>query len=136
MSETSEEMFRKYTPHDFSLFKWRVLHHICQMPDSYGGFTETELFLHTNLRAYFDDKLKHEYLEGRRGALYRMLMEHVMTCLEERDAVEISRDYEYGESIMKIYNKTETLKKICSEILSLGLGASDKLDKLLPVNRV
>ena len=55
-----------------------------------------------------------------------------MTCLEERGAVEISRDYEYGESVMKIYNRTETLRKVCPEILRLGSRAGDNLDKLLP----
>jgi hypothetical protein len=109
---------------------------MCQMPRSYGGFTETELFLHTNLRAYFDEKLKQDYVQGRRGALYRLLMEHVMDCLEERHAIEISREYECGDSIMVIYNKTKTLNDVCHEILRLGPGKYENLDQLLPKERV
>ena len=71
MSETPEEMFNKYyTPEDFSKFEWRILHYMCEMCEKHGSFTETELFFHTKLEAYIDEKLSKEYLEGKQGTRY------------------------------------------------------------------
>ncbi|HZA70785.1 MAG TPA: hypothetical protein VE548_13905 [Nitrososphaeraceae archaeon] len=134
MSETPEEMFNKYYTHeDFARFKWRILHYMCDMCDKHGTFTETELFFHTRLRAYFDEKLNQEYLHGKRGTLYKLLMDHVMSCLERRNAVKKSLEYEYGGSEMVLYKKSEILENVCPEILKIGIGAqTSDLDRLLP----
>lgn len=102
------------------------------MCEKYGNFTETELFFHTDLKAYMDDKFGQEYLKGKRGALYKLLMDRVMRCLIDRGVVKIDTNYEYGQSQMVIYKKTELLERHCTEIMRYQMGDQEEFDRLLP----
>ena len=133
VKETSKEMFRKYiTPEDLFRFKWRILRYMCEKSDKYDTFPETDLFHRTDFRGYIDSKLSKEYLTGQRGTLYKLIMNAVMDCLKDRDAIEIDTEYEYGDSEMVIYRKKKRLEDLCQEFKKYEMGDSALLDRLLP----
>jgi hypothetical protein len=132
-SETPEEMFRKYiNEHDLLMFKWRILKYMCEMCDKYETFNDRELFHRTDLKAFIDSKLSQEYLAGKGGTLYELVMTNVMNCLIGRNAVEISNKYPYGDSDMVLYKKSKKLMDLCNEFMKYEMGDSKLLDKLLP----
>jgi hypothetical protein len=131
--EMPEEMFRKYiTTDDLFTIKWRILKYMCDMSGIYDTFPETLLFHRTDLKSYIDPKFSQEYLLGKGGTLYKLIMDNVMDCLKDRDAVEIDTEYEYGDSEMVIYRKQKKLEVMCDEFKKHELGDLTLLDRLLP----
>jgi hypothetical protein len=119
---TPEDMYRKYiNADDLTRFKWRILRYMCELCEKYESFPETELFHRTDLKAYIDNKLSQQYLSGKKS-LYKIIMTNVKKCLIDRDAVEVSYEYEYGDSKMIIYKKKKKLLDVCSEFERYHMG--------------
>jgi hypothetical protein len=131
MGKSPQQIIDEFTQSDFFRFQWRILKYMCEMSDKYGSFLETELFFRTDLKAYLDEHYGEEYLHGKEGTLYKLLMDKVMNYLLNRHAVEVSKSYPYGESEMKIYKITQKLKNKCKEF-KYEMGDHKLLDELLP----
>ena len=135
MSEdTPEEMFRKYiTTEDLFKFKWKILKYMCDVSNIYTTFPEILLFHRTDLKAYIDSKFSKEYIHGKGGGImYNLIMDNVMDCLMDREAVEIVEEYKYGNLNMILYGQKKKLKDLCDEFKKYEIGDSALLDRLLP----
>ena len=111
--ETPEEMFRKYiTTEDLFKFKWRILKYMCEVSNIYNTFPETLLFHRTELKAYIDSKFYKENIHSNgETPPYKLIMDNVMDCLMNRDAVKIVEEYKYGNLNMVL--RTNQKNKRC-----------------------
>jgi hypothetical protein len=131
--ETREEILRKYiTAEDLTRFKWRILKYMCDMIRIYDTFPETLLFHRTDLKSYIDQKLSQEYSHGTPGTLYKIIMDNVMDCLMDRDAVEKVTEYEYGDSMMVLYGRKKILNDLRDEFKKYEMIDYALLNRLLP----
>jgi hypothetical protein len=117
---------------ELSRFKWIILKYICEMCDRYSTFPETELFHKTNLKGYIDENYGQHYLHGKRGTLYKLLMDRIMNCLRDRDAVEIAGNYGYGDSEINVYKPTQKLKDNCEKSKKYEMADMSRLDEFFP----
>ena len=131
--EAPEDMFRKYiTTEDLFRFKWRILKYMCDVSNIYDTFPETLLFHRTDLKSYIDPKFSKEYLHGKGGIIYKLVMDNVMDCLMNREAIEIVDEYKYGNLNMILYGQKRRLKDLCDEFKKYEIVDSALLDRLLP----
>jgi hypothetical protein len=132
--DTPEEMFRKYiTTEDLFKIKWKILKYMCDVSNIYNTFPEILLFHRTDLKAYIDSKISKEYIHGKGGGImYKLIMDNVMDCLMDREAVEIVEEYKYGNLNMILYGQKKKLKDLCDEFKKYEIGDSALLDRLLP----
>jgi hypothetical protein len=133
MNKSPQEIVDEFTDSDLFRFKWRILKYLCEMCNKYGTFLETELFFRTDLKGYLDERYGQDYLHGKEGTLYKLLMDKIMSCLLNRHALEVSRSYPYGASEMVVYKTTQNLEKKCEEFKKYEMGSYEQLDKLLPL---
>lgn len=131
--KSPEEVLDDVSDLELSRFKWITLKYICGMCDRYSTFPETELFHKTNLKGYIDENYGQHYLHGRRGSLYKLLMDRIMNCLKDRDAVEIAGNYGYGDSEIIIYKPSQNLKEKCEKSKKYEeMADMSRLDEFFP----
>jgi hypothetical protein len=105
---------------------------MCDVSNIYDTFPETLLFHRTDLKSYIDPKFSKEYLHGKGGIIYKLVMDNVMDCLMDREAVEIVEEYKYGNLNMILYGQKRRLKDLCDEFKKYEIVDSALLDRLLP----
>ena len=106
---------------------------MCDVSNIYTTFPEILLFHRTDLKAYIDSKFSKEYIHGKGGGImYKLIMDNVMDCLMDREAVEIVEEYKYGNLNMILYGQKKKLKDLCDEFKKYEIGDSALLDRLLP----
>ena len=104
---------------------------MCDVSGIFETFPETLLFLRTDLKSAIDDKFSQKSFHHKEKTIYKLVMDNVMNCLMERDAIEIVSEYEYGDFKMILYGKKK-LKDLCDEFRKYESGNLELLDKLLP----
>jgi hypothetical protein len=133
--ETREEMFRKYiTKEDLLKFQWRILKYMCEVSNIYNTFPETLLFHRTDLKDYIDYKFSKETNHSNgENPPYKLIMDNVMDCLMDRDAVEMVEEYKYGNFNMVLYGQTKKFKDACNEFMKYNeIDDPFLIDRLLP----
>jgi hypothetical protein len=130
--KSPKEILDKISDSELSRFKWIILKYICEMCESYSTFPETELFHKTKLKGYIDENYGQHYLHARRGTLYKLLMDRIMNCLMDRDAVEIAGNYGYGDSEIIIYKPSQNLKEKCEKSKKYEMEDMSRLDEFFP----
>ena len=68
---------------------------MCGVSGIYDIFPEVLLFRRTDLQTFIDPKVGKELLHDKGGALYKLIMDNVMSRLIDRAAVEIVEEYEF-----------------------------------------
>ena len=130
--KSPQEILNEVSDSELSRFKWIILRYICEMSDRYSTFPETELFHKTKLKGYIDENYGQLYLQGRRGILYKLLMDRIMDCLRDRDAVEIAGNYGYADSEITIYKPSQNLKDKCEKSKKYEMADISRLDEFFP----
>jgi hypothetical protein len=130
--KSPKEILDKISDSELSRFKWIILKYICEMCERDSTFPETELFHKTKLKGYIDENYGQHYLHGRRGTLYKLLMDRIMNCLMDRDAVEIAGNYGYGDSEIIIYKPSQNLKEKCEKSKKYEMEDMSRLDEFFP----
>jgi hypothetical protein len=130
--KSPQEILNEVSDSELSRFKWIILRYICEMSDRYSTFPETELFHKTKLKGYIDENYGQLYLQGRRGILYKLLMDRIMNCLRDRDAVEIAGNYGYADSEITIYKPSQNLKDKCEKSEKYEMADMSRLDEFFP----
>jgi hypothetical protein len=130
--KSPEEVLDEVSDLELSRFKWTILKYICEMCDRYSTFSETELFHKTRLKGYIDENYGQHYLHGRRGTLYKLLMDRIMNCLMDRDAVETAGNYVYGDSEIIIYRPSPNLRDKCEKSRKYEMADISRLDEFFP----
>jgi hypothetical protein len=130
--KSPQEILNEVSDSELSRFKWIILRYICEMSDRYSTFPETELFHKTKLKGYIDENYGQLYLQGRRGILYKLLMDRIMDCLRDRDAVETAGNYGYADSEITIYKPSQNLKDKCEKSKKYEMADISRLDEFFP----
>ena len=133
--DTCEEIYRKFfTTDDMIKLEWKILKYMCDMSGIYDTFPETLLFHRNDFKTFIDRKLEQGYSDDKVGKLYKLIMDKVMTRLEQRNAVEVVAQYRYGDSKMILYEKKKILKYLCNEFKKYTEADKSFIDRLLPVS--
>jgi len=119
---------------DIFVFKWRVPQVLCEAPESWGGLSDVELIIRCALKAFENNELLQDFLNGKQNNVYKAIIDEVMYDLAGRGiALKDHLSIPYGDIEMNRYRKGPALTADkCREITNIGLGDENALDRIFP----
>ena len=141
MNEERHQILKRYSigKRDIFVFKWRVPQVLCEAPESWGGLSDVELIIRCALKAFENNELLQDFLNGKQNNVYRAIIDEVMYDLAGRGiALKDHLSISYGDIEMNRYRKGPALTADkCREITNIGLAMKMLLTEFfLHLNRI
>ena len=86
MNEERHQILKRYSigKRDIFVFKWRVPQVLCEAPESWGGLSDVELIIRCALKAFENNELLQDFLNGKQNNVYKAIIDEVMYDLAGR----------------------------------------------------
>ncbi len=141
MNEERHQILKRYSigKKDIFVFKWRVPQVLCEAPESWGGLSDVELIIRCALKAFENNELLQDFLNGKQNNVYKAIIDEVMYDLAGRGiALKDHLSIPYGDIEMNRYRKGPALTADkCREITNIGLAMKMLLTEFfLHLNRI
>jgi len=141
MNEERHQILKRYSigKRDIFVFKWRVPQVLCEAPESWGGLSDVELIIRCALKAFENNELLQDFLNGKQNNVYKAIIDEVMYDLAGRGiALKDHLSIPYGDIEMNRYRKGPALTADkCREITNIGLAMKMLLTEFfLHLNRI
>ena len=141
MNEERHQILKRYSigNRDIFVFKWRVPQVLCEAPESWGGLSDVELIIRCALKAFENNELLQDFLNGKQNNVYKAIIDEVMYDLAGRGiALKDHLSIPYGDIEMNRYRKGPALTADkCREITNIGLAMKMLLTEFfLHLNRI
>src|SRR5205807_3030131 len=126
MNEERHQILKRYSigNRDIFVLKWRVPQVLCEAPESWGGLSDVELIIRCALKAFENNELLQDFLNGKQNNVYKAIIDEVMYDLAGRGiALKDHFSISCGDIEMNRYRKGPALTADkCREITNIGLA--------------
>jgi hypothetical protein len=129
MSESPEQILSKFTQEEKKKFQSRICKYICENHYGQKIFHQIDLLKNTGLHAFIDEKMQTDFTYGRRGTVYKLLMDEVMNSLVDRGAVKLFLEQSWGNTTLNYYKVLERLTNNCE---SFTVSRDVDIDEIIP----